>query len=224
MRRFILLFCLLIIALFREVCALSFDELQDVIATEICKREKNPNIKIELSHHKDLENRDDISYGSINIQNTGKFVANVFLEKKKYLLHGSFYKYVSIPVVKRKIIKGQMISEDDVEMKDLAVSSLPPSVIMQTDEVIGKMAKRNLEINTPLKKNDVKKHVIVARGDLVTLKFVRRNLEIKTLATALNAGGIGDLIKVKIQDSNKIMLGEIIDSSTVKIRDDNKSQ
>lgn len=222
MRRFILLFCLLIIALFREVCALSFDELQDVIATEICKREKNPNIKIELSHHKDLENRDDISYGSINIQNTGKFVANVFLEKKKYLLHGSFYKYIVVPVVKKRIIKGQVICEDDIAVKDLSINSLPSSAIIESSSIIGMVAKRNLEVDNSFKESDIKKRTVIARGDLVTLKFIRHNLEIEALATALDSGGVGDLIKVKIQDSSKIIVGEVIDSSTVKMKNNHK--
>ena len=223
MYRFILL-CLSIALFFYDVYALSFDELQNVIITEICKAENNPNIKVELTQHRDLKDRNDLLYDSIDIQKSGKFIANVLLGRKKYSLHGSFYKYTAVPVVKERIIKGQMISENDIEVKDLAINSLPPSTIMESDNIIGMIAKKNLEINTPFKQSDIKKQTIIARGDLVTLEWIRHNLGIKTLATALSSGGVGDLIKVKTQNSNKVVAGEIIDSSTVKMKDNDQPQ
>ncbi len=220
----LILFCLLIVVLFfSDTWALSFNELRDVIAVEIRKVEKNPNIKIELSQHRDLQNRDDISYNSIGIHKSNKFVVSVFLGKKKYLLHGSFYKYIVVPVAKKRIIKGQVICEDDIAVKDLSINSLPSSAIIESSSIIGMVAKRNLEVDNSFKESDIKKRTVIARGDLVTLKFIRHNLEIEALATALDSGGVGDLIKVKIQDSSKIIVGEVIDSSTVKMRNNHKS-
>ena len=150
-------------------------------------------------------------------------MVSVFLGKKKYLLHGSFYKYIVVPVAKKRIIKGQVICEDDIAVKDLSINSLPSSAIIESSSIIGMVAKRNLEVDNSFKESDIKKRTVIARGDLVTLKFIRHNLEIEALATALDSGGVGDLIKVKIQDSSKIIVGEVIDSSTVKMRNNHKS-
>lgn len=220
----IILFCLSAILWFYDAYALSFDELQDTIVMEIRKTKKAPNIKVELSQHRDLKDRNDILYVGIDMQKSGKFIANVSLNKKKYALHGSFYKYTTVPIARKSIIRGQMISEDDIKMKDLSIDSLPPATIIESDNIIGMVAKRNFEVNAPFKKSDIKKHIMIARGDLVTLEWVRNNLQIKTLATALSPGGIGDFIKVKTQNSNKIVEGEIINSSTVKMKDNNQSQ
>ena len=71
MYRFIL-FCLPIAMFFYDAYALNFDELQNVIITRIRKTENNPKIKIELTQHKDLKNRNDLLYDSIDIQKSGK--------------------------------------------------------------------------------------------------------------------------------------------------------
>ena len=53
---------------------------------------------------------------------------------------------------------------------------------------------------------------------MVTLQFTRSNLEIKATGVALNSGGLGNIIKVKVNDTNKVVIGKILSSSLVQIK------
>ena len=133
-------------------------------------------------------------------------------------MHGVYYKYLRVPVAKNMIIQGKVIDENDIMMSDVNTNSLKSSIVIDKDQLIGMVTKRNISQNTTFKSNDIKKLTVIAKGDLITLLFLKNNLEIKTTGIALNSGGIGNIIKVKVHDTNKIVIGKIINSSIVEIR------
>ena len=198
--------------------SITFDELKSLVVSEIQKKVKYQNIKIKISTHSNLTNKNNIIFNNLTISGKDKFIAYVSLSNKQYRLHGVYYKYLRVPVAKNMIIQGKVIDENDIMMNDVNTHSLKSSIVVDKDQLIGMVAKRNISQNGTFKSNDIKKLTVIAKGDLVTLLFLRNNLEIKTTGIALNSGGIGNIIKVKVHDTNKIVIGKIINSSIVEIR------
>ena len=198
--------------------ALTFEEMKNVVAAEIQKAQKYPNIQIQISTHNDLMGRDDIVFNKVNITTKDKFVANVSLGHKQYKLHGVYYKYLSAPAAKHRISKGKVIDEDDVIMNNFPINLIKPTTIIEPNQVVGMVSKKNIDQNSLFKANDLKSLIIIAKGDLVTVQFTRSNLEIKATGVALNSGGLGNIIKVKVNDTNKVVIGKILSSSLVQIK------
>ena len=219
MKRFFIFILVLMLSICFDNCwALTFEEMKNVVATEIQKAQKYPNIQIQISTHNDLMGRDDIVFNKVNITTKDKFVANVSQGHKQYKLHGVYYKYLSAPAAKHRIYKGKVIDEDEVIMNNFPINLIKPTTIIEPNQVVGMVSKRNIDQNSLFKANDLKPLIIIAKGDLVTVQFTRSNLEIKAAGTALNSGGLGNIIKVKIHDTNKVVIGKILSSSLVQIK------
>ena len=217
-RFFIFILVLMFLICFDNCWALTFDELTNVVATKIQKAQKYPNIQIQISTHNDLMDKNDIIFNRVNITTKGKFVANVSLGHKQYKLHGVYHKYLSAPAAKHRISKGKVIDEDDIMMNNFDIDLLKPTTIIEPNKVVGMVSKRNIDQNSLFKANDLKPLIIIAKGDMVTLQFTRSNLEIKATGIALNSGGLGNIIKVKVNDTNKVVIGKILSSSLVQIK------
>jgi flagella basal body P-ring formation protein FlgA len=218
MIRFFVFFVILVASMSLVNCqALTFDELENVVTTEVQKAQKYPNIKVQISSHNDLTGNNIVLEG-VDFNEKDKFIANVLLGDKQYKLHGSYYKYLSAPAAKHRISKGKVIDEDDIIMNDFAIDLFKSTTIIEPNKIIGMVSKINIDQNSLFKTNDLKPLIIVAKGDLVTLEFTRNNLEIKTTGVALDSGGLDDLIKVRVQDTKKVIIGKILSSSLVQVK------
>ena len=219
MRRFFVFIVVLMLSVcFNNCWALTFDELENVVTTEIQKAQKYPNIKVQISSHSDLMSKNNIVLEGVDFIANDKFIAKVSLGDKQYKLHGSYYKYLSAPSAKHRIAKGKVIDEDDIIMNDFAIDLFKSTTIIEPNQVIGMVSKRNIDQNSLFKTNDLKPLVVIAKGDLVTLQFTRSNLEIKTTGIALDSGGLDDLIKIRVQDTKKVVIGKILSSSLVQVK------
>ena len=103
-------------------------------------------------------------------------------------------------------------------MNDFAIDLFKSTTIIEPNKIIGMVSKINIDQNSLFKTNDLKPLIIVAKGDLVTLEFTRNNLEIKTTGVALDSGSLDDLIKVRVQDTKKVIIGKILSSSLVQVK------
>lgn len=79
------------------------------------------------------------------------------------------------------------------------------------------VARRKLIANRPVKKADIANQIVVKKGQRVTLVFRKYNLVLETMGICMMGGAIGDMIRVKAVDTNKILLGEVVDANVIAI-------
>ena len=68
-----------------------------------------------------------------------------------------------------------------------------------------------------LRKFDVKRPIAVPRGKLVTILWSARAMNLTVQGQALEAGGVGEIIKVANTKSKTTVMAEVIDATTVRI-------
>ena len=197
--------------------ALDVEQLNQLVTEELKKKLKYDNIKITLSSHNNIGKAQDIVLQTVTTQDNKKFVADVVLGNKRYLLHGEYYKLVAIPVAAGKIEKGEVVTKEKVVSENVNVDDVPKSALTDTSGIAGMVAKKNIAVNSLFKKNDLKKFVLVHKGDIVTVRYRSNNLEIKTVGTVLNSGGVSELVKVKIEDSGKVVIGKVVNESLIEV-------
>jgi len=107
-------------------------------------------------------------------------------------------------VVRRNITKGEVITEDHLAYS-FQISDDLPGGFTSISEVIGRKAKFNLARGAVIKTRQLEIVYPVEKGKAVLVVADNSRLSITVNAIALEAGQLGDLIKVKNSTSGKIL-------------------
>lgn len=123
-----------------------------------------------------------------------------------------------IPVARVTIYPGDAISD---AMLDERVSSIAPGAealyARRRDMLIGKVARRTLLPGQPIPAIAVDNPRIVSVGAQIRMVFVEDGLQIVAYGIAQQAGGVGDLIRVRNQDSGLFISGRIQSDGSVRV-------
>ena len=126
-----------------------------------------------------------------------------------------FFRHVLVAA--RSIRRGEAIAADMVELTERDVTSIKDGFFTDLAELAGYQAKRPLGFDRVVTRSHVEAVPVVRRGDAVLLLVASANLQISAAGTALQDGSVGRRIRVKNQDSGKVLWGEVMNSRTVRI-------
>ncbi len=107
-------------------------------------------------------------------------------------------------VVRKNITKGEVITEDHLTYS-FQISDDLPGGFTSMSEVIGRKAKFNLARGAVIKTRQLEIVYPVEKGKAVLVVADNSRLSITVNAIALEAGQLGDMIKVKNSTSGKIL-------------------
>ena len=107
-------------------------------------------------------------------------------------------------VVKKNITKGEVITEDHITYS-FQISDDLPGGFTTMSEIIGRKAKFNLARGAVIKTRQLEIVYPVEKGKAVLVVANNSRLSITVNAIALEAGQLGDMIKVKNSTSGKIL-------------------
>jgi flagellar basal body P-ring formation protein FlgA len=125
-------------------------------------------------------------------------------------------KPASVVVPVRTIPLGSVIRAEDVMLQ--AALQVPPSDIAQSlAAVVGKETRRALYANRPIRSGEIGPVTLVDRNARVTLRFRYGPIELTTMGRAMEAGGIGQMIRVMNLDSRRTIYGRISGPEVVDV-------
>lgn len=136
-------------------------------------------------------------------------------EKKGYVVI-ELKKYATVPVLNRPLKVGDVVTEDAISTEMRLMQSYQDA-ITDVKAVVGMQASRYLTAGQMLSSRDLKRETILKKGQMVKAIFGAEALEISITAQAEESGAIGDVVKVKNIDSNKMFAAKIIDRGVVRI-------
>jgi len=122
---------------------------------------------------------------------------------------GRAIEIVEVPVLARKIERGEVISPRDIVIDRLPRSALRDDMITDADRLTGMSARRVLKEGAPLSKDLLMEPLLVHRGDLVTIIYRSPGLTLTTRGRALSAGARGEVIQVYNIQSKRTVEAEI---------------
>lgn len=133
-------------------------------------------------------------------------------------LSGKAVPYVKVPVAKRTLTAGQVITENDVMLKSVREDSLRATeVVAKIEDLIGKEVKRGIRAGTTVTPDDVRTQVMVAKGKFVTIGFTRGGIMLSAQGKALENGGLGDTVRVQNMQSKSVVQGIVTGPETVTV-------
>lgn len=186
------------------VCAGCTIELQELHLPEIKTQQEILKVRLETK----------------SIHQAGSFLLPLYIETSQGNLHhwvtGRLSFFREGPVTTRMIPVGDRISSSDFTIQKINVTFAKDGAPLPPD-LIGKLAGRTLNVGQPIFFGDLKKEPAALRGQMVKIIIGSESMEVTASGIAEENGNLGDRIKVKSSDTQKILSGLLVEKGTVRI-------
>ncbi|MCT8267835.1 flagellar basal body P-ring formation chaperone FlgA [Afifella sp. JA880] len=126
--------------------------------------------------------------------------------------------YDLLPVPSVTVYPGDVIDRDMLkEMNFLPNTRSRYPVVDNIDALVGKVARRTLVPERLIPSNAVEEPEIIARGSLTRAVYQSGGLSMTAGVLALEAGSLGDVIRVRNVDSGQVIAGVVQADGSVKV-------
>jgi flagella basal body P-ring formation protein FlgA len=102
---------------------------------------------------------------------------------------------VAVPV--HDIERGEVIVGSDIALQTFAPERIRPGTAMEATNLVGREARRLLRAGEPVRAEDVRMPILVAKGSTVTMTFNVPGVTLTATGRAMTEGGLGEAIVVQ---------------------------
>ncbi len=176
---------------------------------------------LELDLPTDVEN--SVTVSAINFDpNSNRFAAILVAPADgppiiQRNVFGTVYEVAQIPVPKRLISAGEIISAGDLEWEPVHLRRLSGTSLTDAEQLIGRVAKRPLKAGQILRQSDVAVSPVIRKNDLIRLVVTTGQMTLTVQGKALQDAALGQTVRVINVNSNRQLSGTVIDAGTVAI-------
>lgn len=132
-------------------------------------------------------------------------------------LAGHYMVMSKVPVLKRPLKKGEIISEDDIELKSFPRERTHSNTVSDIADIIGRTPVRAVSPNRPIRSNEISAPALIKKNGLVLMRYKTASMEITASGQALADGAKNDVIEVRNITSKKITRAVVTDSNIVDV-------
>jgi flagella basal body P-ring formation protein FlgA len=123
---------------------------------------------------------------------------------------------VRIVVPAHDIARGDTIGEGDLTFSTVDGSALMSGVPTRIDEVKGMQTRRMLAAGQAFRADDVRRPIVITKGQTVTMQFVVPGVELTAMGRAMSEGGVGDTVTIQNPVSYRMISGTVVAPGTVR--------
>jgi flagella basal body P-ring formation protein FlgA len=121
-----------------------------------------------------------------------------------------------IVVPARDIMRGEVIGESDLTFAEVTGTALAPSTITKFEAITGLQSRRMLRTGESLRAEDLRRPVVVTKGQMVTMTFSAPGVELSAMGRAMGEGGVGDTVTVQNPVSFRMVSATVTGAGTVR--------
>lgn len=213
----------------RDAQVIGREEIADHIRGALIDKGADRDLLIEISNRSlrlyvptdkaALVGVEDITYD----QRTRRFTAIVSApaddpSAKRIRVTGQAHKMIEVPVLVRRIQKGEIIGEHDIKWRPMRAGRVAADVVMAAEDLLGKTARRGaLRDDQPIRNRDIRRPLLVKKGSLVTMYMKVPNMTLSSKGRALENGSDGDAITISNSQTNTIVEAVVIGAGRVSV-------
>jgi flagella basal body P-ring formation protein FlgA len=120
-------------------------------------------------------------------------------------------------VTTQPLARGEVLTEQNVRLVERDLASLPRGYFDDPQPALGQQARRHLVANTVLNPQMIEAPRLVRRGEKVTLITDSKGFSVRSMGQALADGSSGEVIRIRSQDSKRIVEGRVHAPGVVKV-------
>lgn len=152
----------------------------------------------------------------------GKWTANLLVHSGGKVatalpVTGRYEEMVKLPVLRQRVLPSDVIAAELIDWQLFPKHRARDSVLIDPQEMVGKSPKRGVSAGRPVRAEELVGASALAKGATVTLRYQSGRVDLRTLGEALEAGKIGDTIRVRNSDSKKIVRGVVENAREVRV-------
>ncbi|UXR64927.1 flagellar basal body P-ring formation chaperone FlgA [Bdellovibrio bacteriovorus] len=121
------------------------------------------------------------------------------------------------PVTTRLILQGERVQADDLRMSMTDVTFAKDGSLRMED-IQGQLAARSLPVGSTVWASDLKREPAAKKGQVVKALLGDDSFEISVNMMAEDSGFVGDIIKVKNLETQKVLSGLVTEKGVVKLQ------
>lgn len=214
-----------VISVKRASRAISKDEVMEAIHSYLRSSGEDAQLK-DVSYNDDVF----VSPGTLTLQarpflnnNPGRLGFNLKasvdgVEAVAFAVNAAVDSWKEVPVAKRSIYKGSIVGEDDVVMARLNTSAIPGDAAQDPKSIVGLEAHRNITSGEVFHREKLVTPIVVEVGSKVVMRYKTPAFEATATGVALEAGSIGQSIRIRNENSKKVISGTIIEAGLVGVK------
>lgn len=123
---------------------------------------------------------------------------------------------VKVVVPAHDIARGQTIADSDLTYAQIQGNGLMSGTVTSFDLVKGMEARRLLRAGETIRPDDLRRPVVVAKGQTVTMTFEAPGVQLTAMGRAMSEGGIGDTVTIQNPASFRMITGIVTAAGTVR--------
>ncbi len=131
---------------------------------------------------------------------------------------GRVYHVVPVPVLSARKARNEVIRKADIEWQGMRKKKIRRDTIFDAQSLIGMAARNTIRPGRPISQRAVRRPVLVAKGNLVTINLNSRFMSLSAQGRALSDGGRGDVIRIVNTRSKKIIEAKVVGPDRVSVR------
>lgn len=153
----------------------------------------------------------------------GRFVAVLTwgtAANERTRLTGRVVRMAEVPVLSSRLRRGEVIGEGDIEWQSMELDRLARGAITEPDEIIGMAAKRTLHPGRPVTGNDIRRPLLVNRGDTITMVLSTPMMQLTAKGRALENGSRGETIRISNLQTSTVVDAVVSGPGQARIESD----
>ncbi len=121
-------------------------------------------------------------------------------------------------IASRNLIRGELLTSSDVLLQPRDISSLGHTVISDPQNALGQQVKRSISKGEAVRSSSLEAPQVISKGDQVVIKAIADELTVSSSGTALNNGKVGQQIRVRNLQGDKVIRALVTARGQVEVR------
>jgi flagella basal body P-ring formation protein FlgA len=126
---------------------------------------------------------------------------------------------IRIVVPARDIMRGEVIGESDLTFADVSTTATPATTVTKFEALTGMQTRRMLRAGQSIRPDDVRRPVVVTKGQTVTMIFSAPGVELAATGRAMSEGGVGDTVTIQNPASFRMISATVTGPGAVRAAD-----
>lgn len=120
-----------------------------------------------------------------------------------------------LPVAGRNLERGELVAQSDIVMEVVNTNLTRQGQVADMAGVLGKEVRRPISKGEPFRVAALESPLVIKRGDPVVIELQAGSISVNTAGTAMANGRIGDRIRVRNGQSDRIVNAQVLAAGRV---------
>ncbi|MGQ0664514.1 MAG: flagellar basal body P-ring formation chaperone FlgA [Pseudomonadota bacterium] len=141
---------------------------------------------------------------------------------QRVAISGRVFHTLPVPVLRRTVGPGEVIRREDIQWIDMREDQARRDILTDPARLVGTTPRQRLRAGEPVRENDTRPPIVVAKNSTVTIVLESGNMSLTTQGQAVEDGAKGDTIRVVSKQSKKTIEAVVAGPGQVSVPTSNR--